>query len=126
MADKTILNIGNSDGKTSKFILEADKRTPLYGLKVGSEIEGDLLADELSGYVFKITGGSDEDGVPMRADLDTSERKRILFKGRTAGYKPKKGEKGIRRRKLVRGAEVQDDIAQLNLKVIKAGKAPIE
>ncbi len=34
-------------------------------------------------------------------------------------------KKGVRKRKLVRGAEIFDDIAQLNLKVLKKGKKPL-
>ena len=126
MTDKTILNIGKKDGASSKIILENEGRSPLMGMKVGQEFEGDLVSDELSGYTFKITGGSTEDGVPMRQDLDSNERKRILFKGRTVGYKPKRNENGIRMRKLVRGSEISDDIAQLNVKVMKEGSAPIQ
>jgi small subunit ribosomal protein S6e len=30
------------------------------------EIEGDGLGDDYKGYIFKITGGNDKDGFPMR------------------------------------------------------------
>ena len=33
---------------------------------MGQEVEGDCLGDEYKGYVFKITGGNDKDGFPMR------------------------------------------------------------
>jgi len=33
---------------------------------MGQEIEGDCLGDEYKGYVFRITGGNDRDGFPMR------------------------------------------------------------
>lgn len=126
MADKTILNIGKKDGTTSKFILENEKRSPILGLKIGDEFSGDLVSDELTGYKFKITGGSDEDGRPMRQDIEGTERKKILLKGRTVGYRPKRQDTGIRMRKLVRASEVQDDIVQLNVKVIEEGSAPLQ
>ncbi|MCY3410323.1 MAG: 30S ribosomal protein S6e [Candidatus Heimdallarchaeota archaeon] len=126
MADKTILNIGKKDGTTSKFILENEKREPLYGLKIGDVFEGDILGEELTGYKFKISGGSDDDGVPLRQDLEGTDRKKILFKARTVGYKPKKGDSGIRKRKLVRGSEIQFDVVQLNVKVIEEGSNPLE
>lgn len=119
MADKTILNIGQESGKTTKIILEGDARVSLYGLNVGNEFSGDLINSDLSDYTFKITGGSDEDGVPMRIDLEGPNRQKLLLAG-GVGYSPK--YRGTRKRKLIRGAEVQDDIAQLNVKVIKKGK----
>ena len=67
-----------------------------------------------------------EDGTPMRQDLDTNERKRILFKGKTVGYKPKRDQNGIRMRKLVRGNEIQDDISQLNVKILVEGSTPLQ
>ena len=33
---------------------------------MGQEVEGDSLGDEYKGYIFKITGGNDKDGFPMR------------------------------------------------------------
>lgn len=120
-----MLNLNKADGQTAKYTLEGDDRVPLFGKKIGDEVSGDDLHADLTGYSFKITGGSDEDGFPMRGDFDSVERKKILFKARTVGYKPKKGEKGMRRRKMVRGAEIQDDISQLNLKVLKEGN-PLE
>jgi small subunit ribosomal protein S6e len=33
---------------------------------MGQEVEADQLGDEFKGYVFKITGGNDKDGFPMR------------------------------------------------------------
>jgi small subunit ribosomal protein S6e len=34
--------------------------------RMGQEVEGDCLGDEYKGYIFKITGGNDRDGFPMR------------------------------------------------------------
>ena len=34
--------------------------------RMGQEIEGDCLGDEYKGFIFKITGGNDKDGFPMR------------------------------------------------------------
>ncbi|MHA2252154.1 MAG: eS6 family ribosomal protein [Candidatus Kariarchaeaceae archaeon] len=119
MADKLIVNIGQKDGNTAKVILEGESRVALYGLNVGNEFTGDLINPDLSDYTFKITGGSDEDGIPMRIDLESTSRRRLLLSG-GVGYNPK--AKGIRRRKLIRGSEILDDIAQLNVKVVNEGK----
>ena len=122
VAEKTIVNIGQTDGTTVRITIEGEDRSPLYGLSIGNEFSGDLINTKFKDYTFKITGGSDSDGVPMRGDIEGPLRKRPLLSG-GAGYRVKKH--GVRKRKLVRGAEVFDDIAQLNVKVIKAGKKPL-
>lgn len=117
------MNIGTEEGKTHKIILEGDKRVPLFGLSVGQEFEGNIIdVDELDGYTLKITGGSDDSGTPLRQDLKGSGFRRLLLRG-GVGFRPHR--RGERRKKRVRGAEIQDDIAQLNLKVTKAGSNPL-
>ena len=126
MADnKVVLNIGMKDGKTVKFNLDDDVKTNFYGLNVGDEFSGDLISDDFSDYTLKITGGSDFDGVPMRHDYEGMERRKILFSKRAIGYNPRLLRKGARKRKMVRGAEIFDDISQINTKVIKEGKKPL-
>jgi len=122
MADRLILNIGTDSGKTHKIILEGEKRIPLYGLNIGQEFAGDILDLDLDDYSFQITGGSDDTGTPMRQDIKGSAHQRLLLKG-GVGFKPTRP--GMRRKKRVRGTEVQDDIAQLNLKVVKEGSNPL-
>ena len=119
VAEKTILNIGQQDGTTVRITIEGEDRTPLYGLSIGNEFSGDLIDTKFKDYTFKVTGGSDSDGVPMRGDVEGPLRTRPHISSRH-GYIVKK--RGLRKRKLIRGAEVFDDIAQLNVKVIKAGK----
>ena len=122
VAEKTIVNIGQKDGSTERMTIEGDDRIPLYGLSIGNEFSGDLFDPKFKDYTFKITGGSDSDGVPMRGDIEGVMRKRPLIGG-GVGYNPKR--KGVRKRKLIRGSEVFDDIAQLNIMVIEAGKTPL-
>ena len=33
---------------------------------MGQEVDAECLGEEYKGYVFKITGGNDKDGFPMR------------------------------------------------------------
>jgi len=33
---------------------------------MGHEVDGDTLGDEWKGYVFKIAGGNDKSGFPMK------------------------------------------------------------
>jgi len=105
------------DGKSYQKELENTQAKVLFGKKVKETVKGDAIG--LTGYELIITGGSDKQGFPMRADLHGTARKKLLLTGGT-GYKPK--EKGIRKRKSVRGNTVSEDIAQLNLKVSKKGK----
>lgn len=106
------------------------------GKSVQQEIDSNLFAgkklnEKVSGnnipgfekYELEITGGSDKDGFPMRKGVLGQVRKRILLAG-GVGYHPK--EKGIRRRKGIRGEVVSEEIAQLNLKVIKEGTKKFE
>lgn len=93
----------------------------LYGKKIGDKFEGSLIG--LAGYVLEITGGTDKDGFPMRADLEGTIRKKLLLSG-GPGYRQRR--KGVRRRKMVRGNTIAEDIAQINCKVIAYGDKPLE
>jgi len=118
---KMVINIGTKTGKTEKLLLQDEAQATLYGLTIGQEFEGNLLGDDYEGYVFRITGGTDKNGFALRPDFEGNLHfKPLLSKG--VGYKPRK--KGERKRKRVRGNEIQDDIAQLNCVVVKEGKKP--
>lgn len=103
-----------SDPKTRKaWQLERDSPV-LIGMQVGERFEGSIIG--LNGYTLEITGGSDKEGFPLRRDLPgTGRRKILLAKG--VGYNPK--EKGIKRRKTVRGNTISEEIAQINTKVVE-------
>ena len=105
------------NGKSYQKELEATQAKVLFGKKLKETVSGDAIG--MTGYELIITGGSDKQGFPMRADLHGTSRKKLLLTGGT-GYKAK--EKGIRKRKSVRGNTVSEEIAQINLKVVKAGK----
>ena len=47
---------------------------------MGHEIEGDLIGDEFKGYIFKITGGNDKQGFPMKQGVLKASRVRLLLK----------------------------------------------
>lgn len=116
------VNIGNpKDGKTFKKEFSGTEANSLIGKKIGDVIKGDVLGH--AGYEFEITGGSDYCGFPMRKDLLGSSRKRILI---TKGIGMRNKRKGLRLRKNVAGNTVYEQTAQINLKVVKAGKDPLE
>jgi len=47
---------------------------------MGEEVDGGCLGDEFKGYVFKITGGNDKQGFPMKQGILTSNRVRVILK----------------------------------------------
>jgi small subunit ribosomal protein S6e len=113
-----------SDPKTGiahQKIVSGANANKLIGKQVGEIINGTLV--ELPpDYELQITGGSDKDGVAIRPDIPGSGRKKILLSG-GVGYNPK--EKGMRRKKLVRGKVISKDVVQINTKVVKYGKIPL-
>lgn len=112
-----------SDPKSRKaYQKEVDQNaSALLGKKIGDPVKGDPMG--LAGYELQVTGGSDNDGFPMRTDVEGTLRKKLILSGGT-GFHPKK--KGLRKRKSVRGNTISADISQVNLKVIKAGSKPLE
>ncbi len=114
-----------SDPKTGKAYqkeIGGANANKLIGKQIGDVINGTLV--ELPpDYELQITGGSDKDGFPMRPDIPGGVRKRILLSG-GVGYRPK--ERGVRKKKMVRGRVITRDIVQINMKVVKHGKIPLE
>lgn len=116
------LNIGNPEsGKTHKTIVEGAKANILIGKRISEEIDGGQIG--FPGYLFKITGGSDKDGFPMRSNLEGPIRKRILA---TGGQGFTIDTKGMRKRKMVRGNTISDEIYQINMRIVEMGKKKIE
>ncbi|WP_457549508.1 30S ribosomal protein S6e [Archaeoglobus sp.] len=114
-----------SDPKTGmayQKVVGGANANKLIGKQIGDVINGTLV-DLPPDYELQITGGSDKDGFPMRPDLPGTGRRRLLLSG-GVGYNPK--EKGVRRRKTVRGRVISADIVQINVKVVKHGKVPLE
>ncbi|MET1124104.1 MAG: 30S ribosomal protein S6e [Archaeoglobaceae archaeon] len=114
-----------SDPKTGRAYqktISGANANRLIGKQIGDIISGTVV--ELPpDYELQITGGTDKDGFPMRPDLPGSGRRRLLLSG-GVGYRPK--ERGVRRRKMVRGRVISKDIVQINMKVVKHGKVPLE
>jgi len=107
-------------GKTRQIEVDDKKIRPLIGNKIGDTVSGNPFG--FPGYEFQITGGSDSDGVPMRFDVHGGVRKKILM-SKGPGYHPKR--RGLRRRKMVCGNLITEEMAQINLKVVTWGKKPL-
>ncbi len=110
-----LLNIGDPSGKTEhKQISDAEAST-MIGLAIGDIVDGANIGHP--GEKFRITGGSDRDGFPMRKDLPGTDRKRV-YVSEGVGFKPKRH--GERMRKRMRGDTIADDIYQINMSRITA------
>ncbi len=113
-----------SDPKTGKAYqveLKDPGSSKFLGKRIGDRIEADILG--LPGYAVQITGGSDREGFPMRADLPGTKRKRLLV-ARGTGYHA--DALGKKKRKSIHGREISSEIGQINVKVIEAGSKSLE
>jgi small subunit ribosomal protein S6e len=112
-----ILIVSNPDGTSQRVEIEDAQLRPLVGTRIGQTIDGALAG--MQGYKLKFTGGTDKDGVPMRPDVHGSARANIVLSG-GVGYKPT--DKGIQKRKVVRGNTVSAETTFLNFSVVEAPK----
>jgi len=110
--------ISDPDLGTSKTVeLEETRTVPLIGRRVGEVLDGAIVG--LSGHKVQITGGSDKDGFPMRPSVHGGVRRKIILGG-GVGFNPK--DEGQRRRKMVRGNVITDEIVQINMKIMEKPK----
>jgi len=109
------------NGKSYQVQVSGHHANSLIGKKIGDEVDGIFIS--LPGYKLNITGGTDKDGFAMKKDLPGMGRRRILL-SEGKGFKPK--ERGMRKKKSVRGNTISQDIVQINMKVAKEGSKPID
>ena len=95
------------------------KLRALYDKRMSQEVEGEALGDQFKGYIFKITGGNDKQGFPMKQGVLTNTRVRLLLGKDTTCYRPRRS--GERKRKSIRGCIVGADISVVHLVVVKKG-----
>jgi len=115
------LNIANPSSGCQKLIDVDDEKKlrVFYDKRMSQEVEGDSLGDEFKGYVFKITGGNDKEGFPMKQGILLNHRVRLLLREGTTCYRARKD--GERKRKSVRGCIVGPDLSVLDLIIVKKG-----
>ncbi|RDW75746.1 40S ribosomal protein S6 [Coleophoma crateriformis] len=90
---------------------------------MGAEVSGDSVGDEFKGYIFKITGGNDKQGFPMKQGVMHPTRVRLLLSDGHSCYRPRRT--GERKRKSVRGCIVAMDLSVLALSIVKQGESDI-
>mmetsp|Transcript_113655 Transcript_113655/g.178843 ORF Transcript_113655/g.178843 Transcript_113655/m.178843 type:complete len:236 (-) Transcript_113655:50-757(-) len=119
------INIANpTAGMQKVFEIDDDKKlTPFFDKRMAAEVPGDSLGDEFKGYIFRISGGNDKQGFPMKQGILRNQRVRLLFKKGMSCYRERRT--GCRKRKSVRGCIVGPDLAIMNLVIAKKGPEEI-
>ncbi|KAL8989172.1 MAG: hypothetical protein Q9177_001888 [Variospora cf. flavescens] len=115
------LNVSYPANGTQKLIEIDDERKLRVFMerRMGQEVPGDSVGPEFKGYVFKITGGNDKQGFPMKQGIMHPTRVRLLLSDDHSCYRPRRT--GERRRKSVRGCIVGMDLSVLALSIVKQG-----
>ncbi len=86
------------------------------GKRIGETVGGELIG--AVGYTFRITGGTDRSGFPLRPDLPGARQTR-LFVGEGFGFKAPRA--GMRKRRTFRGNTISEDTVQISLVVEQKG-----
>ena len=51
-----------------------------FDKRMGQEVAGEVLGEEYKGYIFRITGGNDKQGFPMKQGVLVNGRIKLLMK----------------------------------------------
>merc|ERR1712113_127736 len=121
------LNIANPATGCQKVIeIEDEKKLrTLYDRRLAAEVDGADLGDEFKGYVFKILGGQDKQGFPMKQGVLTADRVRLMMSKGDQGCRGYGMRKGERYRKSCRGCIISHQIAVLHMIIVKKGDEDI-
>ena len=113
----------NISDKGKTFKIEVDSEY-LIGKKIGDIISGNELSSDLNGYELIINGTSDKAGFPgVKEEKGPSLRKVMFTKGKF--FRTVKN-KGVRKKKTVRGNEISADTVQINCVVSKHGSKKLD
>ena len=113
MAEFNVVVADPDSGETVQRTVDGQDANRFLGRSIGEEVDGDAVG--LSEHTVEITGGSDETGRRRRADGAGTGRKELRWEG-GVGFKPSR--EGERKRITVRGSEIADDVAQINVAVV--------
>lgn len=120
MVDFKIVLSDPKTGRSYKIDATGPAAGTFVGKRIGDIVEGSVLG--LGGYTLEITGGTDKIGIPARRDLPGPARRRLLLSESTGFHPTMDGE---RRRKTVRGNEINADFVQINAMVAQYGEKPL-
>jgi len=111
-------------GSQKLFEIEDERKLRVFmDKRMGNEVPADSLGDEWKGYIFRITGGNDKQGFPMKQGVMLPTRVRLLLSEGHSCYRPRRT--GERKRKSVRGCIVAQDLSVLALSIVKQGEGDI-
>jgi len=108
-------------GKSYNVAVSGHHANSLDGKNIGEIVDGIFVG--LPGYKLKITGGSDGNGTPMRADLPGKKRTKLLLSDGLGFHEVYHGE---RKRIAVRGSAISSEIVQVNLAIAEYGPKSVE
>lgn len=111
--------ISDKKGKAISLELKDREAQPLIGTKIGDPLDSNIFG--ISEGKIVITGGSDKSGTSMRKDVHGGVKKYVLL---SKGIGMRNSEDGIRKRKLVRGNIINEDIYQINCQLVEGNLPP--
>jgi len=100
-------------GRSEVHELKDASAQQLVGRRIGEIVDGAAIG--LSGKIM-ITGGSDKAGFPMRSDVLGGGKNYVLM---SSGVGFKSSTRGAKRRRMVRGGTITEEIFQLNGKKLE-------
>jgi small subunit ribosomal protein S6e len=86
----------------------------LVGRKIGEVVDGSSIG--YAGGKLMVTGGSDRAGFPMRADVLGGGKNYVLL---TEGVGFRTKVSGAKKRRLVRGNTITEEVYQVNAKKVE-------
>jgi small subunit ribosomal protein S6e len=101
-------------GKSQTLEIEDAKAQVMIGRRIGETIDGSAV--DMKGKTLQITGGSDKDGFPMRGSIHGGIRIGAILSDGPGFHSRSRGD---RKRKMVRGDTITEDIYQINIKTLK-------
>ena len=111
--------VSDKKGKSISKELMDKEAQPLVGLRVGEIVDASVVG--ISSGKIQLRGGSDKSGTPIRKDVHGGVKKYVLL---SEGAGMRDSRKGIRKRKLVRGNMITEEIYQINCLLLE-GNLPI-
>jgi len=111
--------ISDKKGKSVSKELKDKEAQPLVGLRVGEIVDSSVVG--IASGKIELRGGSDKSGTPIRSDVHGGVKKYVLL---SKGSGMRDDREGIRKRKLVRGNMITEEIYQINCLLLE-GNLPL-
>ncbi len=99
--------------KCFQVVVDGPRAAAFVGKRIGEHVDASVVG--IPGKRLLITGGTDSSGFPMIPGLP-GPAKRALLLSSPPGFHPR--SEGERRRKIVRGDTISEEIVQVNTKLV--------